>query len=120
MAARRMNPRKRRTTRRLPPQPPPFTAVEFVASKTLVPADTGRTIFIVGTPDFPKWALFGCPCENKHQLNVPLMKSVEPHWRLTLDTRGLASLSPSISVDNDPCTSHFWLRLNQVEWALWA
>jgi hypothetical protein len=85
----------------------------------MVPQETGRIIYVVGSEEFPKWAVFECPCGRKHQLNVPLMKSVRPHWLLTIDARGRASLSPSVSVDNDPCLSHFWLRSNQIEWAFW-
>jgi len=98
---------------------PHFAKVTFVASMDLVPEDPGSTIYIVGAKKLPKWAAFKCPCGQDHRLTVPLMTSVSPHWTLTV-RRGSASLWPSVSVDNDPCTSHFWLRTNQVEWARWA
>ena len=101
------------------PDQPYYSTVKFVNSKSLIPDDTGRTVYIVGTKKIPKWVIFECPCGQKHQLNVPLMKSVSPHWTLIVK-RGAATLSPSISVDNDPCTSHFWLRNNRIEWARWT
>jgi hypothetical protein len=97
---------------------PDYSAVKFVDSIVSVPDDPERTIYIAGPAKFPKWAVFSCPCGQKHRLTVPLMKSVDPHWILVL-RRGRVSLRPSVSVDNDPCSSHFWLRDNRIEWARW-
>ena len=107
-----------RARKDLPP-PPTFTGVRFVESKSLVPDVLGDEIFVVGSLEHPKWVVLRCPCGQGHQIDVPLMKSVRPHWRLRLDPYGRASLYPSISVPDDPCSSHFWLRSNAVEWAFW-
>ena len=103
---------------KLRPGPPRFSKVTFIDSMPSVPDEPGTTIYIVGTTKLPKWAVFECPCGQRHRLTVPLMKSVSPHWTLRVK-RGRASLWPSVSVDKDPCTSHFWLRDNRVEWARW-
>lgn len=104
--------------KKLRPERPRYSKVAFVDSMSSVPDEPGMTIYIVGTSKLPKWAVFDCPCERGHRLTVPLMRSVSPHWTLRV-RRGRASLSPSVSVDRDPCTSHFWLRDNRVEWARW-
>ena len=101
------------------PGPAHFKSVKFVESMSEVPDETNKDIYVVGSRAAPKWAVLECPCERKHRLQVPLMRSVHPHWTLSV-RKGEASLSPSISVDNDPCTSHFWLRCNRIEWARWA
>jgi len=105
--------------KKLRPGPPHFSSVSFVDSMSMVPDDLRDVIYIVGTVNFPKWAVFECPCGQGHRLTVPLMKSVSPHWMLQI-RRGRASLWPSVSVDDDPCSSHFWLRANRIEWARWA
>lgn len=97
---------------------PYFSTIKIVNSRSLVPDDSGRTIYIVGSKKFPKWALFNCPCNQKHQLCVPLMNSVSPHWIIKIRHKKV-TLSPSIYVNRDPCSSHFWLRENQIVWAKW-
>jgi hypothetical protein len=104
--------------RRLRPSPRDYAKVAFIGSMSSVPDEPGTTIYVVGTPQLPKWAVLECPCGQRHRLSIPLMKSISPHWTLRVK-RGRASLSPSVSVDNDPCTSHFFLRGNRVEWARW-
>jgi hypothetical protein len=95
-----------------------YSRVINVNSMSEVPNDIGSTIFLVGPVDWPKWAIFMCPCEEGHRLSVPLMRSVDPHWRLAR-RRGSVSLWPSVSVDGGSCSSHFWLKENQVHWAEW-
>lgn len=83
-----------------------------------VPERTGKTIFVVGSA-IPKWVLFECPCTKGHRLSVPLMTTVSPNWQLSLNNNTV-SLWPSVVVaDSDLCASHFWLRDNRIEWALW-
>jgi len=98
---------------------PDYAKIAFIDSLPDAPDDPGSTIYIVGTAKLAKWAVFRCPCGVRHRLEVPLMKSISPHWTLRL-RGGRATLWPSVSVDNDPCKSHFWLRENRVEWARWT
>ncbi len=99
------------------PAPADYPSVSFVNSMSDVPDRVEKTIYVVGAT--PKWVIFDCPCNKNHRLKVPLMKSVSPHWRLTRHGKTV-SLSPSLSVADGPCDSHFWLRQNRVEWARWV
>jgi len=96
-----------------------YDRIVWVGSMSDVPDHTGADIYVVGHQRLPKWAVFDCPCLRGHQLRVPLMSAADPHWLLTV-TGKKVTLSPSVSVDNDPCSSHFWLVANRVEWARWA
>ncbi len=97
---------------------PKFLSTHFVESMSDVPDDTGTSIYIVGSRGSAKWAVFDCPCGKGHQLRIPLMRSANPRWRLSKRGHEI-SLFPSVAVDNSPCSSHFWLQDNQVEWARW-
>lgn len=98
------------------PGPPDYTNVVHVNSMADVPEDPGNSIYIVAGEQ-PKWVILDCPCKQGHRLSVPLMKSVKPNWRLSLNN-GRVSLWPSISV-RDACHSHFWLERNSIHWARW-
>ena len=73
----------------------------------------GDALYLVGSPVKPKWLVLSCPCGCGERLDVSLMKSARPHWRLTR-RMGRVSLWPSVWVDSDKCDCHFWLRNNKV------
>lgn len=92
-----------------------YTCVKCVDSMIEVPERTARGIYIVGSRESPKWAVFDCPCSRGHRLTVNLMRSRYPYWNLEM-ARETVSLTPSIVVTDHPCQSHFWLHRNRVRW----
>lgn len=79
-----------------------------------VPDNLGGTLFIVGNP-VAKWVVLQCPCGCEDRIDVNLMRSRRPFWKLSLH-RDRASLYPSVWVPKDKCGSHFWLNKNRIEW----
>jgi hypothetical protein len=94
---------------------PSYKKIKLVSSFTDVPQDTGNTIFIVANGKDYKWALFQCPNRCGKRIEVNLMKSKYPKWRLKIRDNTI-SLSPSVRVSS--CGAHFWLDNNCVEWAV--
>src|SRR5437868_3656840 len=92
---------------------PRYSKAAFVTSLSEVPNELGSIIYIVGTSDAPKWVVLECPCGAGHKLNVNLMKSCYPRWKLKL-VKDKVSLTPSLVVTDFPCQSHFWLEANDV------
>jgi hypothetical protein len=93
---------------------PKYSKLQYVSSFSDVPNDTKNFIYVVRSGDFNKWVVFNCPDKCGRRVEVNLMKSKYPKWRLTIE-KGQASLSPSVIVDG--CNSHFWLYKSRVEWA---
>lgn len=70
---------------------------------------------IVRSGDFPKWAVFRCPCGCGDKLSLSLVSNRRPSWRVTADCLGRPTVSPSVW-QRGGCHSHFWLRRGNVEW----
>jgi len=101
--------------RRLGLTRPRVKAVVYVDSPMDVPDEIDRrTLVIVGSTEFQKWAMFECPCGRGHRLAINLQQGHRPSWRLDLAS-GSPSLFPSIdSIADRRC--HFWLRNGRVRW----
>lgn len=70
---------------------------------------------VAGSLDRPKWALLDCPCGRGHTILLPLQKSANPRWALTVDPQGRPTLSPSVDrISEGRC--HFWLRDGRIQW----
>lgn len=69
---------------------------------------------IVGDEQFPKWAIFYCPCGRGHQIQLSLQHSHRPHWQLRVRS-GLPTLMPSVWLDK-PTGCHFWIVRGRVAW----
>jgi hypothetical protein len=92
-----------------------FDKVEFVSSLTEVPKELNSTaIYIVQSGKNRKWVVFKCPDNCGNRVEVNLMKSKKPFWKLKIK-RNKISLSPSVIVKG--CNSHFWLIDNEVHWS---
>jgi hypothetical protein len=78
-----------------------------------LPRPLGKSLYIIGSP--PKWAILACPCGCGDRIDVNLMKSRSPRWKLTY-TNNQASLDPSLWMPQEKCGSHFWLRSNRIIW----
>ena len=92
-----------------------YSDIRTVESMNDVPNKFTNEIYLVARGDTYRWALLMCPCGCGERLDVNLMRTSNPHWRLTLK-KGKVSLSPSIWVTGDKCGSHFWLIENRLHW----
>ncbi|MFG3301452.1 DUF6527 family protein [Micromonospora chersina] len=58
-------------------------------------------------------ALHLCPCGCGSEVVTPISRK---GWSLTFDGVSV-TLHPSVGNWNYPCRSHYWIRLNRIEWA---
>lgn len=71
---------------------------------------------VVGTKADPYQVVMGCPCGCSSPIFLDLVPSkTGQHWKLSEDSKGAATLSPSIW-RTDECKSHFWLRKSRIVW----
>lgn len=87
-----------------------------VESMSEVPTKLRGDLYIVGGPK-PKWAVLACPCRCGDRIDVNLMESRHPSWRLSTE-RNQVTLHPSLWMPEEKCGSHFWIRQNRFEWVL--
>lgn len=85
-------------------------AVEDVPDKC---AD--KTIYIIGNPDTPQYAVFLCPCGCGRTVELNLNTSSSPHWSVEFHLSGTISFAPSIWRKSG-CYSHFFLERNKIRW----
>jgi len=95
---------------------PHFHEVIYVASALDVSAIKPHQIAIVDDRGALKWALVPCPCQCGELIHACLMRSRNPHWDLSLDSDGYATLSPSLWRSSG-CRSHFFIRNGRLIWA---
>jgi len=94
-----------------------YSKVIIVQSLTDVPKDPGSNIYIIRNNNYDKWVAFKCPNNCGARIEVNLMKTKYPYWKLKI-RKNKISLSPSI--DAKDCGAHFWLEDNKVLWAKYA
>jgi hypothetical protein len=105
-----------RLKKQRPPRPKPYyDGVVTVESRDEVPLQLGRKIFVIKRSGRNRWMIIACPCGCGQRIEVNLMKSIRPHWRIRLD-QGSLSVWPSLWVSADRCGSHFVLVRNRVLW----
>ena len=89
--------------------------ITVVGSRDDVPVRLNRELVIVGKST-PKWAILPCPCGCGDRIEVNLMQSRRPVWKVRHD-RSSVSLYPSLWRAKGTCESHFWITNSRVEWA---
>jgi hypothetical protein len=94
---------------------PEYDKIQYVSSISDVPKKLDKTIFIVRSGDRYKWAVFKCPDNCGNRVEVNLMESKYPFWRLEIK-RKKVTLEPSVIVES--CHSHFCLINSKVVWAI--
>ena len=87
-----------------------------IASRDELPDNLGWTIFLIERNSKPLWVALNCPCKCGDRIDVNLMKSRRPCWRIR-KYRNTISIYPSLWVSSDKCGSHFFLIRNTVRWA---
>lgn len=71
---------------------------------------------VATTDDGDDWSVgMRCPCGCGRTIELLLIEEAEPRWKLTVESDGRPTLSPSVWL-KDGCKSHFWLRGGRVEW----
>lgn len=91
-----------------------YKKLRVVSSFSEVPEKTGEDIYIVRTGEFNKWVIFMCPNQCGERIDVNLMKTRTPRWKIKIKKRKI-TLFPSIIVE--VCGAHFWLYKSEAEWA---
>lgn len=94
-----------------------YESVRSISSRDELPSDLGLVIFIVERNSKPLWVVLNCPCKCGDRIDVNLMRSKRPYWRMRR-YKNTVSLYPSLWVSSDKCGSHFFLIRNTVRWAL--
>lgn len=92
-----------------------YAEVRRVESMDDLPEQLGSAIYLVVRGDRPRWVVMECPCRCGDRVEVNLMQSRDPCWRLTQEEDKL-SLQPSLWRPKDTCGSHFFIERNRVRW----
>lgn len=88
--------------------------LHYVESMQDIPDCLADHVYIVGLQK-PKWVIISCPCGCGEKIEVNLMQSRHPRWKLNV-TNGAISLWPSLWMTDKKCGSHFWIEKNRVIW----
>jgi hypothetical protein len=72
------------------------------------------TIYLIGD-DTPWSAAMVCPCGCGAVIQLSLISSDNPRWKLKDNRDGTISLHPSIWRTKG-CVSHFWVKSGRVMW----
>jgi hypothetical protein len=96
-------------------EPAEFNRVVRVGELYHVPDQLDRrTVYVAGSVDHPKWAVFLCPCEHPHRIALSLQPSHPKRWRVVEEQAG-PTIHPSIdALDWKRC--HFWISKGRVRW----
>lgn len=74
-------------------------------------------IYVVGGVGYQKWAYLRCPSGNGDIIQLSLMSSRRPHWRVTSDWLGRPTIDPSVR-QLEGSYAHFWIRKGNVRWCI--
>jgi hypothetical protein len=95
--------------------PPHFAGVEVLAGRANAEARarTGHAV-LVGQARHLKWLTFACPCGCGAILDLNLMRTHTPCWRVTRHRDRTISAMPSVWTTT--CGSHFWIVRSRIRW----
>ena len=91
-----------------------ISGIVHVGSRSELPAKLGRSLYVVGG-DTPKWAVLQCPCGCRDTIDVNLMRSRSPVWKISIKD-GRPTFHPSLWVPKEKCGAHFWVRDGKIIW----
>lgn len=72
-------------------------------------------LYAIGDRRAPWSAAMLCPCGCGAVIELTLLKSDSPSWRLSVDRKGRPTLAPSVRRLRG-CRSHFLLREGRIAW----
>jgi len=95
---------------------PPFRCVSFLESADEIPDRLERnTAVIVGTPHYPKWVAFDCPCGSGHRIMLNLDRTRRPAWSANQEFDRL-TISPSVDYYDERRRCHYFIQRGKVVW----
>ncbi len=59
-----------------------------------------------------KWLYFKCPCRCENTIQLNLMRTISPKWKVSINRDKTINIYPSVI--NTKCNSHFWVNKNRV------
>jgi hypothetical protein len=74
-----------------------------------------KTLYIAGEGEHLWFVAMICPCGCGQVLQMSLLKDARPCWSVTVDSKGVPSLSPSVWRQVG-CRSHFFLTGGRIRW----
>jgi len=86
-----------------------------MAGDVLPPVMPKRDLVLLVDGGAPWSVGMQCPCGCGDTLELILLPSVKPNWKLAIDAKGRPTLSPSVWRSTG-CRAHFWLRSGKVNW----
>lgn len=72
-------------------------------------------IYVVGGPNYQKWAYMLCPTGNEEVIQLSLQPKHRPRWDVTRDFLRRPTLHPSVR-QLEGSYAHFWIKKGKVLW----
>lgn len=95
--------------------PAPHLLARIVADHPSTDSLETGWIYVVGGPDYQKWAYFRCPADNDEIIQLSLMNKHRPRWSVAIDFLQRPTITPSVR-QVEGSYAHFWLRKGCVDW----
>lgn len=96
-----------------------YGSINTVNSMTDIPGGSlSNKIYLVSRNNKDRWLVFDCPRGHGERIEVNLMSTTSPSWRLSKKNKKV-SLYPSVAVNSPKCDCHFWLKNNIAYIAYW-
>jgi hypothetical protein len=73
-----------------------------------------RSVIAIGSEDYPKWAVFDCPCGRGHRIMLSLSSGSSRRWHL--EAMKPITLAPSIDSWHAGVRCHYFIRNGKVLW----
>ncbi|ODS01930.1 hypothetical protein AUC71_02765 [Methyloceanibacter marginalis] len=74
-------------------------------------------IYVVAGKGYRKWAFLRCPSDHDEIIQLSLMTSRRPRWRVNIDLIGRPTIHPSVR-QLDGTYAHFWVKRGRVVWCV--
>jgi hypothetical protein len=72
-------------------------------------------VYVVAGKGYRKWAFLRCPADKDEIIQLSLMTSRRPRWRVNVDLLGRPTIHPSVR-QLDGSYAHFWVKRGRVVW----
>lgn len=73
-----------------------------------------KAVILVGPQADPTWAVFECPCRQRHRVMLNLDVSRRPRWQVSNFAR--LTVAPSVDAITETRRCHFWVRDGRIRW----